>query len=134
MKDDSKNRKSFRVVCLGFAAIYLALTIGATIYAQTGYRDNLPVVIIGKAEQGRLPMDCIEEGEDGYNLSIVEQQDGPWGKQYIVKKIHIMSYRRIGEDRIQLLNSADYEKPIIFSFSSESISEGQIVRIGGKAQ
>ena len=90
--ENRKARKLRRAVIFTLGALYLLVVIGATIYSQTGYLDSLPLVKIGSPDQGRVPASAAAMGQDGPILYSVSQEDGPWGKRYLLRSIPSYSF------------------------------------------
>ena len=68
-----------RIVVLCVGAAFLLVLIGATIYCQTGYVSELPVVQLGRPEKGCLPLDAVLDTGEGVYFHYVQQEEGPWG-------------------------------------------------------
>lgn len=118
------------VLCAG--VLYLLVVVGATVYSQTGYVQSLPVVELGQPEGGRVPASAAAEGEDGPILYCVDQQDGPWGKRYILRQVPAYSYWARDDGTILIYDAAGLEDPLVFSASIplELAYDGMEVRLG----
>lgn len=118
------------VLCVG--ALYLLVVIGATIYSQTGYLDSLPVVKIGLLNQGRVPASAVAEGPEGPILYSVSQENGPWGKRYLLRQVSSYSYWARGDGTIWIYDVAALETPLVLSASvpMEYLYDGMEVRLG----
>ena len=68
-------------------AIYLLAVVGATVYSQTGYIESLPLVTLAMVDGNSVPNEAIVDLPDGSRvLNYVEQENGPWGKRYILRQ------------------------------------------------
>ena len=68
------------------------MLIGATIYCQTGYVSELPVVQLGRPEKGCLPLDAVLDTGEGVYFHYVQQEEGPWGQRYILRRSQAYNY------------------------------------------
>ncbi len=125
--------KRFQKVILCISAAYFLTVVGATIYAQTGYVNSLPKVILAKADEQLIPISGFSQDENGnWQLNIVEQQDGPWGKKYVVKQLKVIQCLKADEETMRVYDAEALKKPYILSTDAEFLYEGMEVRIGGK--
>ena len=81
-----------RIVVLCVGAAFLLVLIGATIYCQTGYVSELPVVQLGRPEKGCLPLDAVLDTGEGVYFHYVQQEEGPWGQRYILRRSQAYNY------------------------------------------
>lgn len=130
--ENRKARKLRRAVICTLGALYLLVVIGATIYSQTGYLDSLPLVKIGSPDQGRVPASAAAMGQDGPILYSVSQEDGPWGKRYLLRQVPSYSYWAREDGTIWIYDVAALEAPLVFSASIplEMAYDGMEVRLG----
>lgn len=134
MKERSGRRtgKTSRIVYLCIAAAYLAVAVGATVYAQTGYLNSLPAVTLGHADQARVPVESLQYTEGaGYVLNTVQQQDGPWGKRYLIKQMSVQSVADAGGGMALVYEALNLETPLAVSSTVEFLQDGQEVRLAG---
>ena len=126
-----KSYKFRRVLLLCLGALYFLVVVGATVYSQTGYVQTLPVVELGQPEGGRVPASAAAEGEDGPILYCVDQQDGPWGRQYILRQVPAYSYWARDDGTILIYDAAGLEDPLAVSASIplELAYDGMEVRL-----
>lgn len=103
----------------------------ATIHAQTGYHDALPLVEIGSPQEGRIPKSCVQvDPESGAKyLYVVLQENGPWGKKYVIGTVDMANYRREGDDHYVIFGGTRVDNPIVLSSESEYLYKGMEVRL-----
>ena len=121
-----------RIVVLCVGAAFLLVLIGATIYCQTGYVSKLPVVQLGRPEKGCLPLDAVlDTGEEVY-FHYVQQEEGPWGQRYILRRSQAYNYMDMGDGTMLVYEAATLEEPIVLSASVplEVLIDGMEVRLG----
>ncbi len=119
-----------RIVYLCITVLYLFAVVWATVYAQTGYFQNLPVVEIGFPHNGLIPKSCVKitpENEQLY-VNTVIQDEGPWGKRYIIDTVNLINYQDIDEDYLLILGATKIENPIVY-YSSAELYRGLEVRM-----
>ena len=118
------------VLCAG--TVYLLAVIWATAYSQTGYVQSLPVVTLGQAEMGTVPASIAAQGSDGPILYSVSQEDGPWGKQYILRQVPEYNCWDTGDGTIRIYDASALESPLVFSSSIplKLAYDGMEVRLG----
>lgn len=125
--------KKFQKVILCVASVYLLAVIGATVYAQTGYVRNLPAVTLGRAEGGLIPLSSFTpDAEGGWKLNTIEQQDGPWGKKYVVKQIKATRCLPGNEEYMHVYETELLEKPFVYTTTAEVLYDGMEVRLERK--
>lgn len=125
--EQSHQIRRMLVLCLG--AVYFLAVIGATIYSQTVYVEKLPVVTIIAIDGATVPNSALVEGPNGPLLNYVEQQDGPWGKRYILRQRQVTGSRELDEDHLLVYDIMDLENPIALSVSTEYVYDGMEVRL-----
>lgn len=125
-------RKS-RIIYTCIALIYFAAVIFATVYAQTGYIGNLPAVEIGQVTDDRIPKTCTwyDPEKKCLRVNTVIQEDGPWGKRYIVHTNDILNYQELDDDNIVVFGVTEIKEPIVVS-SLQEVFNGQEVRLQSK--
>ena len=128
----AKTRKIRRILVLCAGVLYLLVVVGATVYSQTGYVQNLPVVTLGQAENGSVPESIAAQGMDGPILYSVAQADGPWGKRYLLRQVPSYTYMAREDGTIWIYDASALENPLVFSASSplETAYDGMEVRLG----
>ena len=126
-----KGKKLFRIGVLAVGAVYLAAVVWATVYSQTGYIQSLPVVTLGQPENGSVPASIAAQGMDGPILYSVSQEDGPWGKRYLLRQEPSYSYWAREDGTIWIYDVAALEAPLVFSASIplEMAYDGMEVRL-----
>lgn len=126
-----KGKKVFQIGVLAVGALYLAAVVWATVYSQTGYVESLPLVELGTAEEGVVPASAAAPGPEGPVLYSVSQEDGPWGKRYLLRQVpsYILWAREDGS--IFIYDIASVEDPLVFSASVplETLYDGMEVRL-----
>lgn len=122
--------KKLRIVYTCIALIYFAAVISATAYAQTGYIGNLPAVELGQVTDGRILKKCTwyDSERECLRVNTVIQEDGPWGKRYIVHTNDILNYRELGDENIVVFGVTEIKEPVVVSATQEVFS-GQEVRL-----
>ena len=128
MKEETSRFRRIIVLCVG--AIYLILVIGATVYSQTIYVNQLPVVTLGQTDGGVVPNEALENGIDGMKLNYVQQEDGPWGKRYLLRQTAVLSYRAVDENHTYLYDTSVIQGPIVIDVSTTDYYDGMEVRLG----
>ena len=122
-----KRKRTKRMWVLGIGALYFLIVAAATVYSQTGYLQNLPVAVIGTAEQGVVPNSALVQTPSGVLLNYVEQQDGPWGKQYVLRQKLVFHRQPGDESHIFVSDAMDLEEPIALFVSTEPVYDGMEV-------
>ncbi|NBJ89644.1 hypothetical protein [Acutalibacter sp. 1XD8-36] len=123
-------KKKMRVVYTFIAVIYFIAVIFATVYAQTGYIGTLPSVELGRVTDGRIPKKCTwyDTEKECLRVNTVVQEDGPWGKRYVIHTKDILNYRELDEESIVVFGVTEIKEPIVVSAEREVFS-GQEVRL-----
>lgn len=62
-------------------------------------------------------------------LNYVEQQDGPWGKQYVLRQMTVFYTQPVDESHTFVSDARNLEEPIALSVSAESVYDGMNVRL-----
>ena len=128
MKEETSRFRRIIVLCVG--AIYLLLVISATVYSQTIYVNQLPVVTLGQTDGGVVPNEALENGIDGMKLNYVQQEDGPWGKRYLLRQTAVLGYRAVDENHTYLYDTSVIQGPIVIDVSTPDYYDGMEVRLG----
>ncbi len=118
-----------RIVYIFISLVYLLVVVGATAYSLTAYEKQLPLVELVRIENGRMPKDCLYQGADSMVFCTVEQQDGPWGKRYVVKQVMAYNYQEIDEGTMFVYDAVSTENPIVKSPHNHFLHDGMEVRI-----
>lgn len=128
-------RRKLQIIYICIALIYFAAVVFATVYAQTGYIRNLPAVEIGQVTDGRIPKKCTwyDSEKECLRVNTVIQEDGPWGKRYIVHTKDILNYRELDDDNIVVFGVTDIKEPVVVSVTQEIFS-GQEVRLQSRTE
>ena len=122
--------KKFQKIVLCVASVYVLAVIGATVYAQTGYINNLPAGTLGRAEEGLIPLSSFTPDADGgWKLNTVEQQDGPWGKKYVVKQVKVTRCLQENGAYMRVYETELLEKPFVDTTTAEFLYDGMEVRL-----
>lgn len=122
--------KRFQKVILCIGAVYLLAVIGATVYAQTGYVNRLPAVTLGRAEGALIPLASFTADMDGgWKLNTIEQEDGPWGKRYVVKQVKVIQCLPEDEEYMHVYDAEMLEKPFVFTTTADFLYDGLEVRL-----
>lgn len=125
-----KKRKLFRLVLLCAGVVYLTAVVGATVYSQTVYVQNLPAVTLGKPTGGKVPKAALtDNGQGGFFLNTVEQQDGPWGKRYVLKQITVQTVQPVDETNVFAFEAMQVKVPLALTISSPMAYDGMEVRL-----
>ena len=125
--EQSHQIRRMLVLCLG--AVYFLAVIGATIYSQTVYVEKLPVVTIIAIDGATVPNSALVEGPNGPLLNYVEQQDGPWGKRYILREWVVTGQRPDDENHTVVYEIEELPYPVITSLSAGEPADGMEVRL-----
>ena len=128
MKRENRKRAK-RIWILGTGVLYLLIVAAATVYSQTGYVQNLPVVVIGTAEDGIVPNSALTQTPSGILLNYVEQQDGPWGKQYVLRQRMVFHTQPVDESHTFVSDAINLEEPLALFVSAEPAYDGMKVRL-----
>lgn len=128
-------KRKLRIVYICIALIYFAAVIFATAYAQTGYIGNLPAVELDQVMDGRIPKKCTwyDQEKECLRVNTVIQEDGPWGKRYIVHTKDILNYRELDDDNIVVFGVTEIKEPVVVSATQEVFS-GQEVRLQSRTE
>lgn len=123
--------KLSRIVYSCVTLVYFAAVVCATVYAQTGYHQALPLVEIGSPQEGVIPKSCVQtDPESGkLYLNVVVQENGPWGKRYVISTVDMNNYRVLDEEHYVIFGATRVENPIVFSSESEYLYKGMEVRL-----
>ena len=123
-------KHKLRTVYICITLAYCAAVIFATVYAQTGYQDALPAVELGQVTDGRIPKECTwYDAQRGcLRVNTVVQEDGPWGKRYVISVKDLLNYRELDEENIEIFGITEIKEPIVVSAERE-VSEGQEIRL-----
>lgn len=75
-----KKHKLSKIIYIAIGCIYLVAVIGATVYAQTIYVDNLPAVTLTKSESRGIEYTIKAEGElrDGEVVALYNTNSNPF--------------------------------------------------------
>ena len=85
--DEKKSTRLRRLTALCLGVVFLLVVVAATVYSQTGYVERLPLVTLAPIDWMVVPNEALYVNDDGgYRLYYVEQEDGPWGKRYILRE------------------------------------------------
>lgn len=122
-------KHKLRIVYICITLAYCAAVIFATVYAQTGYQNALPAVELGQVTDGRIPKEYTwYDAQRGcLRVNTVVQEDGPWGKRYVVNTKDILNYRELDEKNIVIFGITEIKEPIVVSAATE-VSDGQEVQ------
>lgn len=123
-------KHKLRTIYFCITLAYCAAVIFATVYAQTGYQDALPAVELGQVTDGRIPKECTwYDAQRGcLRVNTVVQEDGPWGKRYVISAKDLLNYRELDEENIGIFGITEIKEPIVISAAPE-VSDGQEVRL-----
>jgi len=128
-----KNRfflKRSRMICLSLAAVYLLAVVGATVYSLTVYQEKLPKVELIPFHDGKIPRDSLLKDEDGHDfLYMVEQQNGPWGKRYIVNVMSVYNILEVDDETVSVYEIKNSERAVIRYNPEQVLEDGMEVRI-----
>lgn len=124
-----KRKRAKRIWILGIGVLYLLVVAIATVHSQTGYFQNLPVVVIGTAEEGIVPNSALTQTPSGALLNYVEQQDGPWGKQYVLRQRMVFHTQPVDEIHTFVSDAVDLKEPLALFVSAEPVYDGMRVRL-----
>ncbi|MBS6183255.1 MAG: hypothetical protein KH921_21095 [Erysipelotrichaceae bacterium] len=122
-----KRKTIMRAVILCVGILYFGAVAVATVYAETEHRKNLPVAKIAMPTDGKLPVSIMKRNSDNqYYVDSIEQEDGPWGKRYLVKQTVLVNFRYLDEETIVVFGNTIIDAPIVFS-SSQPLYTGMEV-------
>ena len=128
---ENKRRTFFRRLAVWVAgAIYLLAVVGATVYSQTGYIESLPLVTLAMVDGYSVPNEAIVDLPDGSRvLNYVEQENGPWGKRYILRQRQMTSRRKADENHTLAYDMNEFYWPVATSVSGDLYLDGIEVRL-----
>lgn len=118
-------RKLSRIIVLCIAASYFLVVVLATIYSLSAYQEQLPKVRLLPFDSGRIPKASLLENPDGDNIIyMVEQQDGPWGKRYVVKEMSVYNVDEFDDHTVFVYDLLNSERAVV------NVEQGQILQDG----
>ena len=81
----------YKRIVIIISILFLLLVCLSTAYSLQTYRSQLPVVEVKYiASDAICPSEAIyEDPNGGYYLLVVNEQEGPWGKEYILKQVFV---------------------------------------------
>lgn len=128
MKEERRGRAKGRIA-IAVCVLYLAATVGATVYSQAVYIASLPRVTLTRAEGGVVPKECVEQ--NGYEscVNAVEQSEGPWGKRYLIKKVSVICTELENGDMQIWEEFGAVREPIVLSADVPVLINGMEVRL-----
>ena len=125
--------KKSRIVYMIAAACYLIVVIGATVYAQTVYIDNLPKVTLSKAQSREIEYTLRATAVvQGNTITYTVSQRRAIVRDVMVKgcKVEIGTEEKSGNGSVKSVseNSAG-EMTIVIEVESGSFDRGEVVNI-----
>lgn len=127
--EKTQHKKIAKRVCLCLGAAYLLVVVGATVYSQTVYVKKLPSVTLVAATGARVPKKYVAEINGQLTLNTVEQEDGPWGKRYVIHQITSAMANPIDDNTVFFYEAENLKSPIAATIDAEFVYEGMEVRI-----
>ena len=110
--------------------VFLLVVVAATVYSQTGYVERLPLVTLASIDWMVVPNEALYVNDDGgYRLYYVEQEDGPWGKRYILREWVVTGQRPDDENHTVVYEIEELPYPVITSLSAGEPTDGMEVRL-----
>lgn len=127
MKEKARFRRIL-VLCVG--ALYLLVVVGATVYSQTGYVQRLPVVTLAPIDGVVVPNESLVKSPDGgLLLNYVEQENGPWGKRYVLRQWKVSGHRPEDENHTIVYDIENLLAPVAVAISDPNYYDGMEVRL-----
>ena len=126
-----KSKKRKRVFYLGLAALYFIGAVAFTVRAQLRYQDALPAVELAVIHDGLVPMDWLVNSDTTGLLALntVEQQDGPWGKRYVIRQVELVNYVSQDSATLYLYGGTHIGAPVVTS-TTGPLNDGTEVKLG----
>ena len=119
--DEKKSTQLRRLTALCLGVVFLLVVVAATVYSQTGYVERLPLVTLAPIDWMVVPNEALYVNDDGgYRLYYVEQEDGPWGKRYILREWVVTGQRPDDENHTVVYEIEELPYPVITSLSAGS--------------
>lgn len=129
MKEEKGTRfRRILVLCVG--VVYLVVVVCATVYSQTVYVWRLPVVTLAPIDWVTVPNEALVKSPDGgLLLNYVEQENGPWGKRYILRQWKVAGHRAEDEDHTIVYDIENLVAPVVVAISDPNYYDGMEVRL-----
>ena len=99
--ESPKKQSNNKIIFLVVGVVFFVFVIFSTIYSVENYPKSLPpvsivtlqpVTIEGKTYQNALPKAAVRTDNAGtYSIYTVEQKNGSWGYEYILKANNVMT-------------------------------------------
>ena len=99
--ESPKKKSNNKIIFLFIGVVFFVFVIFSTIYSVANYPKSLPpvsiislqpVTIEGKTYQNALPKAAVRPDSAGtYSIYTVEQKDGPWGYEYLIRSNGVMT-------------------------------------------
>ncbi len=115
--ESPRKQSNNKIIFLFIGVVFFVFVIFSTIYSVTNYPKSLPSVSIvslqdttidGKKYRYALPKAAIRpDGAGLYNILTVEQKNGPWGYEYLIRNNGVMT-------KDEWYNGEDELVPIFF--------------------
>ena len=119
--DEKKSTRLRRLTALCLGVVFLLVVVAATVYSQTGYVERLPLVTLAPIDWMVVPNEALYVNDDGgYRLYYVEQEDGPWGKRYILREWVVTGQRPDDGNHTVVYEIEELPYPVITSLSAAS--------------
>lgn len=125
-----KSRKRKRMVYLCLTVLYLVAAILFTVRAQSRYREALPLVELEVIHDGLVDATDLVNSDTTGKLAVntVEQQEGPWGKRYVIRQIELVNYVSQDTATLYLYGGTCIGAPIVIS-TTGPLNDGTEVRL-----
>lgn len=130
--DEKKSTRLRRLTALCLGVVFLLVVVAATVYSQTGYVERLPLVTLAPIDWMVVPNEALYVNDDGgYRLYYVEQEDGPWGKRYLLRSVPSYSFQELEDGTLFFFMMDSLEDPLVLSASVplEVLYDGMEVRL-----
>lgn len=128
--DEKKSTRLRRLTAVCLGVVFLLVVVAATVYSQTGYVERLPLVTLAPIDWMVVPNEALYVNDDGgYRLYYVEQEDGPWGKRYILREWVVTGQRPDDENHTVVYEIEELPYPVITSLSAGEPADGMEVRL-----
>lgn len=127
---EKKSARLRRLTAVCFGVVFLLVVVAATIYSQTGYVERLPLATLAPIDWLVVPNEALFTNDDGGDrLYYVEQEDGPWGKRYILREWVVTGQRPDDENHTVVYEIEELPYPVITSLSAGEPVDGMEVRL-----
>ncbi len=125
--------KPLRLVCC-LTLLFFALMAAVTVYTVGREYDRLPRVALAAAARGEdgsylVPLSALHtNGDGGWWLLLVREEDGPWGKEYRCKRLAVSPPQPGPSPDTALVRGEQLDRWPVAAASDQPLGDGQRVR------